>query len=281
MDTTTREFAIALAHQAGDLLRSILERGLDASRTRTKQGHFDIVTEADLASERLILDALRARFPAHAIHAEESAGGGLPAAEWVWLVDPVDGTTNFSHGLPIFAVNLALAWHGAPVLGVTHHPATGCTFWAELGGGAWLRCDGRDRRLAVSATPELERALLATGFIHGRAQGPGSNRAEFWALDAQAQSVRRLGSAALVMAWIAAGNLEGYWEAGLKPWDLAAGWLLVTEAGGRVTEYDGAAMRLDSPTMIASNGQSGIHDGISATVVRVKAEEKRLFSESY
>lgn len=281
LDTDTREFTIALAHRAGDLLRSILERGLDASRTRAKMGHFDIVTEADLASERLILEALRAQFPAHAIHAEESAGGGLPDAEWVWLVDPVDGTTNFAHGLPIFAVNLALAHRGAPVLGVTHQPSTGCTYWAELGGGAWLRCAGRDRRLAVSATAELNGALLATGFIHGRVHEPKSNRAEFWALDAQAQAVRRLGSAAMIMAWIAAGNLEGYWEAGLKPWDVAAGWLLVAEAGGRVTEYDGAAMRLDSPTMIASNGRPGIHGGISATIAQVRAEAERAPSEPF
>lgn len=268
---TTREFAIDLAERAGRLLQEILGRGLDSSRTRAKLGHFDIVTEADLASERLIVDALRAAFPTHAIHAEESASGGLPAAEWLWLVDPVDGTTNFSHGLPIFAVNLALAHRGVPVLGVTHDPSSGCTFWAEQGGGAWLRAaSGVDRRQTVSAVSELSRALLATGFIHGRIKGLGSNRAEFWALDEQAQSVRRLGSAALTMAWVATGHLEAYWEAELKPWDLAAGYVLLTEAGGRITEYDGAPFRLDSHTMIASNGQPGIHDAIMATIARMR-----------
>ncbi len=279
MDATTREFAIALAHQAGDLLRSILARGLDRSRTRTKQGHFDIVTEADLAAERLILDALRARFPSHGVYAEESAAGGVPDVEWLWLVDPVDGTTNFAHGMPIFAVNLALAHHGAPVLGITYQPTTRYTFWAELGGGAWMRDDDRDHRLTVSTVSELQGALLATGFIHGRTKGPDSNRAEFWALDEQAQSVRRLGSAAMVLAWVATGHLEGYWEAGLKPWDMAAGWLLVTEAGGRVTEYDGAAIRLDSPTMIASNGQLAIHEGIMTTIARAQAEQRQSLSE--
>lgn len=274
MDHATREFTIALAGRAGNLLREILDRGLDRSRTRAKLGHFDIVTEADLASERLIVDALRAAFPAHAIHAEESAHGRLPPAEWLWLVDPVDGTTNFAHGLPIFAVNLALAHHGVPVLGVTHDPSSGRTFWAEQGGGAWRRdASSVDRRLTVSAVPELSRALLATGFIHGRIRGPGSNRAEFWALDEQAQSVRRLGSAALLLAWIASGHLEGYWEAELKPWDLAAGWVLVTEAGGRITEYDGAPFRLASHTMIASNGQPGIHEAIMATIAHVQGME--------
>ena len=273
MDSITREFAIDLAGRAGVLLCEILDRGLDDSLTRIKRGHFDIVTEADFASERLIVDALRAALPSHAIYAEESAGGRLPAAEWLWLVDPVDGTNNFSHGLPLFAVNLALAHHGVPVLGVTHDPSSGRTFWAEQGGGAWLRDRGVDHRLSVSDVSELRRALLATGFVAGRTKGLGSNRAEFWALDAHSQSVRRLGSAALVLAWIAAGHLEGYWETELKPWDVAAGWILVTEAGGRLTEHDGTPYRLDSHSLIASNGQPGIHEAIMATIAEVRAEE--------
>lgn len=272
MDDTIREFAIELAMRAGDLLRQILTRGLDGNRTRAKAGHFDIVTEADLASERLILDALRAAFPSHAIYAEESADGGLPSTEWLWLVDPVDGTTNYSHGLPIYAVNLALAHRGRPVLGVTHYPAGRQTFWAEQGGGAWLRDgSGTDSRITVSAVSELNRSLLATGFIHGRIKGPDKSRDVFWALDDRTQSVRRLGSAAMVLAWVAAGHLDAYWEAGLKPWDMAAGWLLVVEAGGRVTEYDGALVRLDSPTLIASNGRPGIHEEIMRTIAQVRS----------
>ncbi len=271
MDHTTREYAIALAVRAGDLLRQILARGLDGNRTRAKAGHFDIVTEADFASEQLILDALHAAFPAHAIYAEESADGGLPEAEWLWLVDPVDGTTNYSHGLPIYAVNLALAHRRQPVLGVTHCPACGQTFWAERDGGAWVRdASGADSRITVSAVQELNRSLLATGFIHGRVKGPDRSREIFWALDDRSQSVRRLGSAAMVLAWVAAGHLDGYWEAGLKPWDMAAGWLLVAEAGGRVTGYDGSPMRLDSSTLIASNGSPGIHDEIMRTIAQVQ-----------
>lgn len=273
MDHTTREFAIALAGRAGALLCEILARGLDSSRTRAKLGHFDIVTEADLASERLILETLRAARPTDGIYAEESANGRLPADEWLWLVDPVDGTTNFAHGLPLFAVNLALAHRGVPVLGVTHDPTNNRTYWAEQGGGAWVRQGNTDRRLAVSAVTDLPGALLSTGFVAGKAKGPGNNRAEFWALDTRSQSVRRLGSAAVALAWVAAGHLEGYWEFGLKPWDYAAGWLLVTEAGGQLTELDGAPFRLESATLLATNGKPGIHDAIIRTIAEVQAME--------
>lgn len=272
MDHTTREFAIDLASRAGDLLLEFLARGLDSSRTRAKMGHFDVVTEADLASERLIVDALAATFPAHALHAEESASGRLPEAEWMWLIDPVDGTNNFAHGLPLFAVNLALAHHGLPVLGVTRDPSNRRTYWAEQGGGAWLRdAEGIDHRLSVSTVSELHRALLATGFVAGRTRGQSHNRAEFWELDTDSQSVRRMGSAALALAWVAAGHLEGYWETGLKPWDIAAGWVLITEAGGRLTEHNGTPFRLDSPTIVAGNGQSAIHEAIMTTIARVQA----------
>jgi len=266
-----REFAISLAQQVGDLLLDYLRRGLADDAIHEKTGHFDIVTEADVAAERLILTAIRTAFPDHSVFAEESASGTPPEVEWLWLVDPVDGTTNFSHGLPIFAVNICLAHHGVPVLGVTHHPSAGRTYWAEQGGGAWVRAAGEDRPIRVSATANLERALLATGFVAGRRHDPTHNRAEFTALDLRSQSVRRLGSAALELAWIAAGLLEGYWEEGLKPWDWTAGQVLVTEAGGRVTGYDSVPLRLDSRNLVASNGQPAIHDAILETLAAVKA----------
>lgn len=269
MNPETREFAIALACRAGDLLLDTLARGLDEGRTRAKAGHFDIVTEGDVASERLLVEAFRTHFPDHCIHAEESAGREIPACEWLWVIDPVDGTTNFAHGLPIFAVNLALARHGVPVLAVTHHPSAGRTYWAEQGGGAWVRSAGTDRPLSVSSVNEMTTALLVTGFIANRVQGADTNRAEFTALDLKSQAVRRLGSAAISMAWVAAGHLEAYWEAGLKPWDVAAGWLLITEAGGTVTDYDNGPMRLNSPHMIASNGQPGVHEEIRATLTAI------------
>ena len=264
-----REFAIALAQRAGELLLDYLHRGLAEDTVREKTSHFDIVTEADFASERLILAALRDRFPDHSIYAEESANGAVPDVEWLWLVDPVDGTTNYAHGLPIFAVNLALAHQGVPVLGITHDPSAGRTYWAERGGGAWVRAGGIDRRIGVSGVANLERALLSTGFISGRREKPTHNRAEFTALDLRSQSVRRLGSAAMALAWVATGRLESYWEEGLKPWDWAAGQVLVTEAGGRISTYAGAPLDLKSPNLVASNGRPEIHDAILETIASV------------
>lgn len=271
MDHETCEFAIALAQRAGELLLDYRRRGLAEDAIRQKTSHYDIVTEADVAAEQLILTALRAKFPEHGIYAEESANGALPATEWLWLVDPVDGTTNFAHGLPIFAVNLALAHHGRPVLGITHDPSASRTYWAERGGGAWVRVAGIDQQVHVSSTADLERALLSTGFISARREKPLHNRAEFNALDLRSQSVRRLGSAALALAWIAAGYLENYWEEGLKPWDYAPGWLLVIEAGGKITEYDGGPFKLNSRSLVASNGQPGIHDEILATLAALRS----------
>ena len=266
----TREFAIELAQQAGQLLLDYLRRGLTADSIRQKTGHFDIVTEADVASERLILGAIQARFSSHGIYSEESAIGALPDDEWLWLIDPIDGTTNYSHGLPIFAVNMALTHQGAPLLGVTHDPSSGRTYWAERGGGAWVRSNGQDAPLRVSATPSLDRAVLATGFVSGRKSSPSHNRAEFTTLDLRSQSVRRLGSAAVVMAWVAAGLLEAYWEEQLKPWDWIPGWLLITEAGGRVSELTGDPAQMSSVNLVASNGQPGIHDEILATIADMR-----------
>jgi myo-inositol-1(or 4)-monophosphatase len=268
----TREFAIALAQQAGELLLDYRRRGLPEDTIRAKTGHFDIVTEADVAAERLIFSAIREAFPDHGFHGEESAGHRMPDEPWFWVVDPIDGTTNFAHGLPIFAVNMALIHDGLPVLGVTCDPSAGRTYWAEHGGGAWLRFGGQDTRLSVSTVVDLDRALLSTGFIAGRKLDPSHNRAEFTALDLRSQSVRRLGSAALVLAWVAAGLLEAYWEEQLKPWDWIPGWLLIQEAGGRVTELTGAAAGLTSVSLVASNGQSGIHDEILATIAGVRAQ---------
>jgi myo-inositol-1(or 4)-monophosphatase len=255
-----REFAIELARQAGNLLREFLRRGLSETQIRTKVSHADLVTDADIASEQLIAGAIRSSLPEHTIYGEESAVGAAPITDWLWLVDPVDGTTNFAHGLPVFAVNLALAYQGVPVLGVTHDPSTGHTYWAEAGGGAWVRVEDQDRSLRVSGTSVLHRCLFATGLPYEReSRAYLRSVAEFVSLDRKAHAVRRLGSAALAQAWVAAGFLDGFWEINLKPWDCAAGWLLVTEAGGRVTDYGGEPWHLNSTSMIASNGQTAIH----------------------
>ncbi len=272
----TREFAIALAQRAGELLLDYRRRGLPEDTIRAKTGHFDIVTEADVASERLIFGAIREAFPDHGFHGEESANHRLPDEPWFWVVDPLDGTTNYAHGVPIFGVNMALIHGDIPVLAVTHDPSSARTYWAERGGGAWVRDGGQDTRLAVSPTATLDRALLATGFVSGRKINPSHNRAEFTALDLRSQSVRRLGSAALTLAWVASGLLEAYWEEQLKPWDWFPGWLLIAEAGGHLSDYSGATVGPASVSLIASNGQSGIHNEILETIANARTLNVQL-----
>jgi len=266
-----REFAIDLARRAGALLAEYHRRAATGHDFDTKSSPVDLVTAADLASDALIGEAIRAAFPTHAIYSEESVNGPIPQAEWLWVVDPLDGTTNFAHRMPFFAVNIALAHHGVPVLAVTFEPLTNQVFWAEAGRGAWLRSDGTERRLRVSTTAELGRSLLATGFPADRRTNPDNNLAEFSALERRSHGVRRQGSAALELAWVAAGIVEAFWHPRLKPWDAAVGWLLVQEAGGRVTEYDGRPWHLDSPTIVASNGQPALHAAILETIAAARA----------
>jgi myo-inositol-1(or 4)-monophosphatase len=268
---TTREFAITLARRAGDLIMDILAGGLNQDAIQHKTGFFDIVTEADVASEKLIVAGLREAYPQVPVIAEESSLGMAPDVDWLWVVDPIDGTTNFSHGLPIFGVNIGLVHQGSPVVGVTHDPSNDRTYWAERGKGAWLRNAKGETRLRVSDTDSLERAMLATGFQYARLDPNEVRRTEFVVLDNMTQSVRRLGAASIVSAWVACGYLEAYWETGLKPWDFVPGWVMVEEAGGRVSEHDGSPLRLNSRTMILSNGQPGIHEAVCQTIADIAA----------
>jgi myo-inositol-1(or 4)-monophosphatase len=271
LDNAHLDFAIDLAQRAGDILLGIRERGLNPESIHTKLGHFDIVTEADLASERFILSELKAAYPDYGIISEETHNR-LSNAEWTWIVDPLDGTTNYSHGLPIYGVNIALAHDGYPVLGVTYEPANNRTYWAMRGRGAWARNGNGKTRLRVSNTDELKRAVLATGFQYSRMDAGRARHSEFAILDNQTQSVRRLGAASMTMVWVAGGNLEAYWETGLKPWDFAPGWVMVEEAGGRLIEYDGRPATLSSATLIISNGRPVIENAIMRTVAQVAAE---------
>lgn len=238
--------AIDLARQAGELLRQGHRDG--ARQIASKGSAVDLVTEVDLASERLITTGLRQRFPAHAIFGEET-GDVLPADGPVWVVDPLDGTTNFAHGYPVFCVTLALLVDGRPELGVTYDPLRDDLFWAQRGQGAWRG----QRRLRSSATAELGASLLATGFAYDRASNPDNNLAEFSAFVPKCRGVRRGGSAALDIAWVAAGWLDGYWERGIHVWDVAAGVLLVHEAGGIVTTYGGQPWQPTDRNVVASN----------------------------
>ena len=240
-------FAINLAHQAGELLRQGHARGVDT--IITKQSAVDLVTEVDLASDKLIRESLRDRFPDHAILTEESSGD-LPERGSVWVVDPLDGTTNFAHGYPVFSVTIALLVDQEIELGVIYDPLRDETFWAQRGQGAWRN----GLRIQVSTTAELGRSLLATGFAYDRASNPDNNLAEFSHFMPKTRGVRRAGSAALELAFTAAGWLDGYWEKDLHVWDTAAGILMVREAGGTATTYSGRPWRPGHRNVVVSNG---------------------------
>jgi myo-inositol-1(or 4)-monophosphatase len=221
------------ARTAGEVLLARFGR-IDRARLGRKSSRRDLVTEADVESERAIVRLLRERFPEHAIEAEEEvrdAERGRPR----WFLDPLDGTVNFVQGLPLFAVSIALWADGVPEVAVVHAPWMGECFTAARGEGAFL--DGR--RLAVSDTAELGEAVLATGFPYRRGELANDNLGNFSALFHHVRGLRRLGSAALDLAWTAAGRFDGFWELHLAPHDVAAGALLVREAGGLVTDLDG------------------------------------------
>jgi len=239
------DFAVTTAREAGAVLCDYYRTGV----TVKYKGEIDLVTEADHASEALILKRIRSAYPDCAILSEES-GASANTSSAVWIADPLDGTTNFAHGLPIFSVTLALVVNGVIEVGVTFNPIGGELYTAQRGQGACLNGE----RLQVSSAASLDRALLVTGFPYDRRTNPDNNIRQFTDFSLRAQGVLRLGSAALDLAAVAAGRLDGYWEFKINPWDIAAGCLLVTEAGGRVTAPDGSPFDLFARKIVASNG---------------------------
>ncbi|HEY0992291.1 MAG TPA: inositol monophosphatase family protein [Kofleriaceae bacterium] len=235
----------------------------------TTTGEFALVTATDRASAALLVARLAAAFPGDAILAEEGGGqaggqagdqgGEKTGADARWIVDPLDGTTNFVHGLPFFCVAIARERDGEVDLAVIHAPILELTFTAERGGGA--HCNGRALRVSESAS--LERALLATGFPVDR-ESAANNFIQFAAVKRRARAVRRYGSASLDQAMVAAGTFDAYWEMRIKPWDVAPGSLIVSEAGGRVTGWLGERLRLEVGAIVASNGR--IHDELLAVL---------------
>lgn len=241
--------ATEIALRAGAVVRA---RFADVHEEGHKGHAGNLVTETDHASEAFIVSQLAAAFPEHAIRAEEGRGGGDRPI--VWVVDPLDGTNNFAHGFPVFAVSLAATAGDAVLVGATYDPLRDELFAARRGGGA--RLNGAE--LSVSARRRLAEALVATGFPYDKATNPDNNLAEFAAVTPHLRGVRRAGSAALDLAYVAAGRLDAYWERGTAAWDVAAGILLVEEAGGRVTDYEGRPARLQGGRFVASNGR--VHD---------------------
>lgn len=240
------EVAIDAARQAGALLRTYWERGVVAEY----KGAIDLVTEADRASEALILDLLSRHFPDHRFHGEETGENGGHSSH-VWLIDPLDGTTNFAHGYPQFSVSLALQIDGQTEIGVVFDPLRDELFTAQRGHGAFLN----GRPIRVSATLDLAHSLLVTGFPYDRQTSEHNNIRQHTAFLMRSQGVLRAGSAALDLAAVACGRLDGYWEFKLNPWDWAAGILLVEGAGGRVTDEWGRAVGPKPYAVVASNGR--------------------------
>jgi myo-inositol-1(or 4)-monophosphatase len=245
--------AEGIARKAGALLRGFYEKGVATEY----KGDVDLVTEADRASEALIRERLAAAFPGHGIFGEEGTRDQMES-EFRWYVDPLDGTTNFAHGFPAFCVVLGLERRkaglaadadGEMVAGVIYDPLRDEMFSGERGRGAWL--NGRQIRVSKNAT--LQESLIATGFpSHKRHRSPNVHFYQEFTL--RSHGVRRAGSAALDMAYVACGRLDGFWEFKLNPWDTSAGYLLVEEAGGTVTHLDGGRFTLDSREVLATNG---------------------------
>lgn len=236
---------IEAAIAAGKLLMSKFERGIQVEY----KGQYDLVTAADRESEALIVHRIHQVYPGHDILAEE-AEYEARNSEFRWIIDPLDGTTNYAHGYPWFAVSIAVEVRGILQLGVVHNPYVGELYVAERGSGAFLN----DRPLRVSRIAALEHALLATGFAYDHKKCKANNYDYFTRFQREAQACRRPGVASLDLASVAAGRFDGFWEMKLKPWDLAAGILLVEEAGGAVTDFDGKPMTLNSLECLASNG---------------------------
>lgn len=242
-------FAIRAAKDAGRLLRDRVGTRIDIDH----KGSIDLVTDVDLASEKLIREAISTYYPRHEILGEE---GGLSESdsEYRWVVDPLDGTTNYAHGYPTFCVSIALECKGEVVVGVVYDPMRDELFSAERGGGAALN----NRPIHVSKTAELMQGLLSTGFPYDIKSSKLTNL-DHWANFAMnAQALRRDGAAALDLCYVACGRFDGFWELNLAPWDTAAGALIVTEAGGRVTNFTDGPFSNYKPEIVASNGL--IHD---------------------
>jgi len=255
----SREVAVEAALAAGRLLRQHFGRPQDVEY----KGEIDLVTALDRQAETLIVQRIHAAFPTHTILAEEGSGTA-GSAEHRWIVDPLDGTSNYAHGYPVFCVSVAYERAGRIVLGVVYDPLREELFLAEAGGGATLN----GRPLRVSTTDSLARSLLSTGFPYERALYPASLR-RWETLMWRAQAVRRAGAAALDLCYVAAGRSDGFWERPLQPWDMAAGVLLVTEAGGRASGFSGGPPDVYSKELAATNGR--IHGELLAALAEADA----------
>ena len=245
------EFTIETAKKAGAAVKKYFHEKLTIS---TKSTDRDLVTKADLESEKIILNSIKKNFPKHAVLSEEK--GRIGTSEYIWVVDPIDGTTNFAHKYPIFSIAIALIKRGQIILSVTLDPMQDEIFAAEKRKGATLN----GQPIHVSECNSISSALIATGFPYDRETNPRNNLDEFGKIMPRVQGIRRSGSAALDLAYVACGRLDGYWEFHLRSWDFAGGALLVEEAGGYITDVNKAPVSLESTSLIA--GTAPIHQAL-------------------
>ncbi|MEL6221018.1 MAG: inositol monophosphatase family protein [Cyanobacteria bacterium J06626_14] len=259
---TFLDIATEAALAAGAVLRDYVGNIDDKIYQKGRPG--DLVTAADKDAEKTVLEVLQRHVPDHDILAEESGELGDRTSDFRWAIDPLDGTTNYAHQYPFYAVSIGLLYQGIPWLGVIYDPSHDDLFRAAKGLGA--TCNRRP--IHVSQTEELAKSLLVTGFAYDRRETSDNNYAEFCHLTHKTRGVRRGGAASIDLAYVACGRLDGYWERGLSPWDLAAGVVLVEEAGGRVTAYDQHPFEIETGRILATNGT--IHQELSNVLVTIE-----------
>jgi myo-inositol-1(or 4)-monophosphatase len=250
-------FAAETAQKAGDILR----RGLARKRKVSLKGSVDLITEIDVRSEKFITDRITRTFPEHSILAEEGSDKETSSA-WQWVVDPLDGTTNYAHGYPAFCVSIGLEVEGEMVVGAVHDPLRNETFFAARGRGAYLN----RRKISVTGEKRLSSALLATGFPYDVRESKVNNLGHFARMYKACQGIRRGGSAALDLCYLACGRFDGFWELKLHPWDTAAGIVIVKEAGGRVSDFRNRKYSIYGKEILASNGK--IHNQMREVLLR-------------
>lgn len=257
-------FAIDTAKAAGKIQMSYFG---NISSLEKKSNNIDLLTNADTESEKYIISKIRLNFPSHSIISEES-NNDIKESDYTWVVDPLDGTTNFAHNLPIFAVSIALKKKNKIICGVVHNPAADKCFYAEYGKGAFLN----DRKISPSNTDALAESLLATGFPYDHDEKYDTSFKIFKDFYDRTRGLRRLGAAALDLCFVAMGRFDGYYEYGLESWDMCAGALIAEEAGGKVTDWDNSKLPHDGSRILATNAL------IHQEMVKILTEDKyKLF----
>jgi len=260
--TELLDLAIRAARAGGAILRDGVNNAHDI---RYKEGEYNLVTEIDTRSEREIIGMIHTEHPDHTFLAEES-GAAATQSEYRWIIDPLDGTVNYAHGLPVFCVSIALEVGGKIILGVIYHPMLDELFTAEKNAGAFLN----GKRIAVSCEADFSKTLLVTGFPYNTRENPHHTIDHFVNFVKAGRPIRRLGSAALDLAYVACGRLDAFWEVSLHAWDVAAGSLLLTEAGGMITDLQGNPWTVYTEALLASNGK--IHDDMLRVIALADRE---------